>query len=87
LNNGIAKFRKYNYLKVEDVINTKHLTPLYVEFLVNKSASSDKVYDSQTIIPEKRNPYDGSDSDPIESTYMKNLTLSFETDIIDTNTN
>lgn len=82
-----ARFTKYNYLTANDRQYMKYLAPMQLDFVVNPSASVDKVFDSQTLIPMKRTKYDGDDENPIESKYLKTVSTIFETDIIDNNNN
>lgn len=63
---------KYNYLPYRSY---NYLSPLKLEFIVNPSASVTKVFDSQQIIPIKRDSYSNS------STILNGVQMAFETDI------
>lgn len=69
----ILHITKHNYLQYGDM---KYLSPLMLEFIVNPSASVTKVYDSQQLVPIKRDRF---------KTYkhiLSDTVLSFETDLI-----
>ena len=65
---------KYNYLPYRD--DYSYLSPLKLEFVVNPSASVTKVFDSQQIIPIKRDSYANS------ARIMNGVQMAFETDIV-----
>lgn len=70
--------RKYNYL---DYNNNNHtfLHPLQLSFVVNPMASVTKVFDSQQLVPIKRDAF----VEPVDNTYILDpTTMSFETDIV-----
>lgn len=64
---------KHNYLQYEDM---DYLTPLQLEFIVNPAASITKVYDSQQLIPIKRDRFDTDEH------ILDNTTFAFETDLV-----
>lgn len=64
--------RKYNYLK-HDGSQVEYLSPMAIHFVINPSASVVKVFDSQQIIPIKRDQY--------MSRVIDNLNMKFETDL------
>ena len=64
---------KHNYLQYE---NMDYLTPLQLEFIVNPMASVTKVYDSQQLVPIKRDRFDASRH------ILDYTTFAFETDLI-----
>ena len=73
-------FMKYNYLSEEDI--TSYLQPLVISFVVNPSASTTKVFDSQQVVPAKRISYSNEfDNDIDNFFYNKQFTSKFETDI------
>lgn len=65
---------KYNYLPYRS--DYTYLSPLKLEFIVNPSASVTKVFDSQQIIPIKRDSYANS------AQIMNGVQMAFETDIV-----
>ena len=65
---------KYNYLPYRS--DYTYLSPLKLEFIVNPSASVTKVFDSQQIIPIKRDAYANS------AQIMNGVQMAFETDIV-----
>lgn len=65
---------KYNYLPYRS--DYTYLSPLKLEFIVNPSASVTKVFDSQQIIPIKRDSYTNS------ARIMNGVQMAFETDIV-----
>ena len=73
IQNGALQISKYNYL----TYNTEesYLAPIELQFVVNPQASITKVFDSQQIIPIKR--------DVFESTthILDRVQMAFETDI------
>lgn len=64
---------KYNYLPYNS--NYAYLSPLKLEFIVNPSASVTKVFDSQQMIPIKRDSFANS------SRILNGVQMAFETDI------
>ena len=64
---------KHNYLQYE---NMDYLTPLQLEFIVNPMASVTKVYDSQQLVPIKRDRFDASRH------ILDYTTFAFETDLV-----
>ena len=68
---------KYNYIKQIDTKNLGYLSPLKLEYIVNPVASITKVFDSQQLIPIKRDQF----LSPAH--ILLNTKLSFETDIIE----
>lgn len=64
--------RKYNYLK-HDGSQVEYLSPMAIYFVINPSTSVVKVFDSQQIIPIKRDQY--------MSRVIDNLNMKFETDL------
>lgn len=70
---GKLNITKYNYLPYQKY---EYLTPMNLQFVVNPMASVTKVYDSQQIVPIKR------DSFTAERHVLENTTLAFETDIV-----
>lgn len=78
--NPYMAFMKYNYLSEEDI--TSYLQPLAISFVVNPSASTTKVFDSQQVVPAKRISYSNEyDNDIDNFFYNKQFTSKFETDI------
>lgn len=78
--NPYIAFMKYNYLSEEDI--TSYLQPLAISFVVNPSASTTKVFDSQQVVPAKRISYSNEfDNDIDNFFYNKQFTSKFETDI------
>lgn len=65
---------KHNYLPYKD--DYTYLKPLKLEFIVNPSASVTKVFDSQQIIPIKRDVYENS------MIILSPVQMAFETDIV-----
>lgn len=76
---GITKnnFCKYNYLKKQN----SYLHPVAISFIVNPSASTTKVFDSQMLVPAKRKAWNGTEPE------YTSLVYTFETDIMYTNNN
>lgn len=72
-NTNTLHITKYNYLPYD---NYTYLAPLKLEFIVNPSASVTKVFDSQQIIPIKRDSYTNS------AQIMNGVQMAFETDIV-----
>lgn len=89
---------KYNYLAgTQD----SYLSPIELSFIVNPMASVVKVYDSQTLIPIKRDKYNYDDHNAPATVYdyindnakiygrtshiLDNTTMHFETDIMEGN--
>lgn len=72
------EFVKYNNLYKKDNV-LKFLQPMQFSFLVNPSASTTKVFDSQQLIPAKRKAWEDKDL----TTFFEDCggTLTFETDI------
>ena len=68
------QINKYNYLSYNG--DELYLTPVELQFVVNPQASVTKVFDSQQIIPIKRDAFT-SDSHILDKTQM-----AFETDIV-----
>ena len=85
--NGL--FTKYNYISVEQ--NDGYLSPVQLSFVVNNAASTTKVFDSQQIVPIKRNEYSNSSAEDLEwfvgKFFDKDTTTEFETDILGVNNN
>lgn len=78
--NPYIGFMKYNYLSEEDI--TSYLRPMAISFVVNPSASTTKVFDSQQVVPAKRISYSNEfDNDIDNFFYNKQFTSKFETDI------
>lgn len=87
---------KYNYIQNE----TNYLSPLELQFVVNPMASVVKVYDSQQLVPIKRNKYNHRETgynvydyinDKVDSYtnvashILDNTTMHFETDLTGSN--
>ena len=72
-NANVLYTTKYNYLPYD---NYTYLAPLRLEFIVNPSASVTKVFDSQQLIPIKRDVYLNS------AEIMNHVQMAFETDIV-----
>ena len=72
-NANVLLITKYNYLPYD---NYTYLAPLKLEFIVNPSASVTKVFDSQQLIPIKRDAYENS------YIIMNAVQMAFETDIV-----
>ena len=87
--NDKGLFTKYNYLSVEQ--NDCYLSPVQLSFVVNNAASTTKVFDSQQIVPIKRNEYSNSSAEDLEwfvgKFFDKDTTTEFETDILGVNNN
>lgn len=62
--------KKYNYLETAN----DYLSPLKLDFVVNHSASTTKVFDNQQLVPIKRDGY---------LQLLDDVKFSFETDIVD----
>ena len=77
------RFVKFNYLHNDDVTslqaNEMFLRPMQLSFIVNPATSVTKVFDSQTMIPIKR--------DTLNETFFNGIKTEFETDILNTNKN
>lgn len=87
---------KYNYIQSE----TNYLSPLELQFVVNPMASVVKVYDSQQLVPIKRNKYNHRETGynvydyindkvdvytDVASHILDNTTMHFETDLTNSN--
>ena len=72
---GRLNMTKYNYLNYS---NYSYLAPMKLEFIVNPNASVTKVFDSQQLIPIKRDRFTSTD----HANILDNTTMSFETDIV-----
>ena len=87
--NDKGLFTKYNYLSVKQ--NDGYLSPVQLSFVVNNAASTTKVFDSQQIVPIKRNEYSNSSAEDLEwfvgKFFDKDTTTEFETDILGVNNN
>lgn len=87
--NDKGLFTKYNYLSVEQ--NDGYLSPVQLSFVVNNATSTTKVFDSQQIVPIKRNEYSTSPAEDLEwfvgKFFDKDTTTEFETDILGVNNN
>lgn len=77
---GKLNVERYNYIQYND--ERQFMTPLQLQFVVNASASTTKVFDSQQIVPVKR-----PDISTDEIDILSNMNLSFETDILGVNNN
>lgn len=82
LDDDKVKLTKYNNLFRKPATEYGYLLPMQFSFLVNSSASTTKVFDSQQLIPAKRKSYDGNEMAFFEDAQ---ITTSFETDINSTN--
>ena len=75
-----------NYLKqpISEELNEEnvsYLSPIKLEFIVNSSASVTKVFDSQQLIPIKRDKFSLTDIHIMDS-----IKISFQTDIVERQT-
>lgn len=75
--NDLFYVNKLNYITHGN--NQAYLSPIQLEFVVNASASVTKVFDSQQIVPIKRGAFSLTGSH-----IMDNTTLSFQTDLVET---
>lgn len=63
--------KKFNYLAYTQ--DAEYLSPMYISFIINPSASVTKVFDSQQIIPIKRASYLPEAFDNIKTTFETDL--------------
>lgn len=76
-NTNTLRVTKYNYLPYD---NYNYLTPLTFAFVVNPSASVTKVFDSQQLVPIKREKFTNN-STVDHTSILDSCKMSFETDI------
>ena len=76
-NSNVSPIVKYNYLPYR---NYNYLTPLILSFVVNPSASVTKVFDSQQLVPIKREKFTNN-STVDHANILDSCKMSFETDI------
>ena len=74
INGNSLDITKYNYLPYTQ--QESYLQPLMLQFIVNPSASVTKVFDSQQMVPLKRDAFTSPNH------ILDNTTMAFETDLV-----